>query len=85
MKSGLYKLLKKTPARYLYHRIKALRGGASQSNEALILVGLADACPKTFVEFGFHPTEYKRVVSRCLAISVGQIVWRSRIQIGCGG
>jgi hypothetical protein len=58
MKSELYKLLKKTPARYLYHRIKALRGGASQSDEASILVGLARGCPKTFVEFGFHPTEY---------------------------
>ncbi len=58
MKSGLRRLLKKTPARYLYHRIKALRGGASQSDEAGILVGLARSCPKTFVEFGFHPTEY---------------------------
>jgi hypothetical protein len=64
MKSRLYKLLKKTPARYLYHRIKALRGGVSQSNEASILVGLACASPKTFVEFGFHPAEYN-----CIGLS----------------
>jgi hypothetical protein len=61
LKSGVYELLKRTPARYLYHRIKALRGGASQSDEADILVGLAKTCPKTFVEFGFHPTEYNCV------------------------
>jgi len=58
VKSGLYNLLKKSPARYLYHRIKALHGGAGQSDEADILVGLARACPQTFLEFGFHPTEY---------------------------
>jgi hypothetical protein len=58
MKSALFKLLKKTPARYLYHRVKALRGGAGQSDEATILVNIAAQCPKTFVEFGFHPTEY---------------------------
>lgn len=61
LKSGVYELLKKTPARYLYHRIKALRGGSSQSDEADILVRLANACPRTFVEFGFHPTEYNCV------------------------
>ena len=61
LKSGVYELLKKTPMRYLYHRLKALRGGSSQSDEADILVGLATACPKTFVEFGFHPTEYNCV------------------------
>jgi len=58
MKSGFYKLLKKTPARYLYHLIKAMRGGASQSDEAAILFNIARDCPKTFLEFGFHPTEY---------------------------
>ena len=58
MKAALYKLLKKTPARYLYHRMKALRGGAGQSDEAAILVNIARDCPKTFLEFGFHPTEY---------------------------
>jgi hypothetical protein len=60
-KSRVFELLKRTPARYLYHRIKALRGGASQSDEAEILIGLASSCPKTFVEFGFHPTEYNCV------------------------
>jgi hypothetical protein len=58
MRSSLHKLLKRTPARYWYHRIKALHGGGSQSDEAAILVGLARDCPKTFLEFGFHPTEY---------------------------
>jgi len=58
MKSAIYKLLKKTPVRYLYHRIKVLRDRASQSDEAEILVNIARDCPKTFLEFGFHPTEY---------------------------
>jgi hypothetical protein len=58
MLSRISAILRKTPARYLYHRVKALRGGSSQSDEARILVDLSRACPKTFVEFGFHPTEY---------------------------
>jgi hypothetical protein len=58
MPSRLHNLLRKTPVRYLYHRIKALRGGKSQSDEASILIGLARECPKSFVEFGFHPTQY---------------------------
>lgn len=58
MKSKLYELIKRTPARYLYHRLKAWRGGSSQSDESAILVRLGVDCPKTFVEFGFHPTEY---------------------------
>jgi len=58
VKTKLYQLLKKSPARYLYQRIKALRGGAGQSDEAEILAGLAVDCPKTFIEFGFHPTQY---------------------------
>jgi hypothetical protein len=61
MKSRVYDLLRRTPARYFYHRIKALRGAASQSNEADILIALANSCPKTFVEFGFHPSEYNCV------------------------
>jgi hypothetical protein len=56
---GLRTLLKNTPARYLYHRMKSLVGGAhSQSDEAEVLARLAREAPKTFVEFGFHPTEY---------------------------
>jgi len=54
----LRNLAKRTPARYLYHRLKAAIGGASQSDESALLVGLTRGCPKTFVEFGFHPTEY---------------------------
>jgi hypothetical protein len=64
MMSRIASLLRKTPARYLYHRIKALRGGDSQFDEARILVELAQTCPKTFVEFGFHPTEYN-----CIALT----------------
>jgi len=58
MKSALYRFLRKTPLRYWYHRVKTLRGGAGQSDEADILVNIARDCPKTFLEFGFHPTEY---------------------------
>jgi hypothetical protein len=56
--TGLRNLAKRTPARYLYHRLKAAIGGKSQSDESAILVRLTHDCPKTFVEFGFHPTEY---------------------------
>jgi hypothetical protein len=38
--------------------MKAMRGGAGQSDEATILADIAGDCPKTFLEFGFHPTEY---------------------------
>ena len=58
MRSQIYELLKKTPARYLYQRLKALNSGAAQSDEADVLVRLAVGCPNTFVEFGFHPTQY---------------------------
>jgi hypothetical protein len=58
VRSKLYELIKRTPARYLYHRFKAWRGGSSQSDESEILLRLAADCPRTFVEFGFHPTEY---------------------------
>jgi hypothetical protein len=58
MRAKLYGLLRRSPLRYIYHRIKAMSGGAGQSDESDILVRLACACPKTFVEFGFHPTEY---------------------------
>jgi hypothetical protein len=58
MKSRISQFLKRTPARYLYQRIKALRAGTGQSDEADILLRLAVDCPKTFIEFGFHPTQY---------------------------
>ena len=58
MQSRLLALLKRTPARYFYHRLKAMRGGAPQSDESVLLASLAVDCPRTFVEFGFHPSEY---------------------------
>lgn len=58
MLTAVQELAKRTPARYLYHWLKAAIGGKSQSDESAILVSLACDCPKTFVEFGFHPTEY---------------------------
>jgi hypothetical protein len=55
----LRKAMRRTPARYLYHRLRAALGGAPQSDESQILARLAGpSCPRTFVEFGFHPTEY---------------------------
>jgi hypothetical protein len=60
----LRKLLRATPLRYAYHRLKAFTGGSAQSNEASILSKLAVDCPKTFVEFGFHPTEYNCIALR---------------------
>lgn len=56
--SPLVNLLRRTPLRTLYHRIRLLRGARSQSDESEILRGLAAGSPRTFVEFGFHPTEY---------------------------
>jgi len=59
--STALQLLRKTPARYLYNRLKMLRRRGGQSDEAAILKRLAVSCPTTFVEFGFHPTEYNCV------------------------
>lgn len=50
--------LRASPARYYYHLAKAKFGGRPQSDESRILARIAVHCPKTFVEFGFHPTEY---------------------------
>ncbi len=58
MPSRIHRLLRRTPGRYLYHRLKTLRGTGGQSDEATIIERMAVDCPKTFVEFGFHPTEY---------------------------
>ncbi|RUV00070.1 hypothetical protein EOB36_18160 [Mesorhizobium sp. M6A.T.Cr.TU.017.01.1.1] len=53
-----HSFLRSTPLRYYYHLLKARIGGAPQSDESAILARLAVNCPRTFVEFGFHPTEY---------------------------
>jgi len=58
MKMSLRTLLKKSPLRYAYNRIKLLLVNTSQSNEGLILKAITKNCPKTFIEFGFHPAQY---------------------------
>lgn len=45
------------PLRRLYYRAQMRRAG-SQSDEVKILDQLTTDAPKTFVEFGFHPTEF---------------------------
>jgi hypothetical protein len=50
--------LKRTPLWYAYYRLRTFFFAGSQSNESAILKSLAVNCPKTFVEFGFHPHEY---------------------------
>lgn len=54
----VHSFLRSTPLRYYYHLLKARIGGAPQSDESVILARLAVDCPRTFLEFGFHPTEY---------------------------
>jgi hypothetical protein len=56
--STALQLLRRTPARYLYNRLKMLRRRGGQSDEATILKRLASGCPRTFTEFGFHPAEF---------------------------
>ncbi|TIP25784.1 MAG: hypothetical protein E5X67_23275 [Mesorhizobium sp.] len=58
IQSRAHSFLRGTPLRYYYHLAKARLGGAPQSDESVILSRLAVNCPRTFVEFGFHPTEY---------------------------
>lgn len=58
VKSEILRLLERTPARYLCQRIKAMRAGPGQSDEAEILARLAVDCPRSFIECGFHPTPY---------------------------
>jgi hypothetical protein len=41
-----------------YRLARTLATRKSQSNEAEILVRLSEGVPKTFVEFGFHPSEF---------------------------
>lgn len=44
--------------KFAYRLAKTLAGRKSQSNEAAILVELSRGVPSTFVEFGFHPSEF---------------------------
>lgn len=61
MVSAALRVLRRTPVRYLYNRLKMLRKRGGQSDEASILTRLAADCPRSFVEFGFHPTEFNCV------------------------
>jgi len=54
----LARMLRGTPARIVYHRLKASIGATAQSDEHMIIERLAADAPPTFVEFGFHPTEF---------------------------
>lgn len=54
----LHAFLRASPLRYYYHLIKGRIGGTPQSDESEILSRLVSQSPRTFVEFGFHPTEY---------------------------
>lgn len=64
IQSRAFSFLRSTPLRYYYHLLKARMGGAPQSDESTILSKLAVDCPRSFVEFGFHPTEYN-----CIALA----------------
>jgi hypothetical protein len=52
------RVLRATPVRAVFHRLKAMIGATAQSDEHEIMERLATAVPRTFVEFGFHPTEF---------------------------
>lgn len=44
--------------KFAYRLARALTKKGSQSDEAAILLKLSRGVPKTFVEFGFHPSEF---------------------------
>jgi hypothetical protein len=50
-----------TLLKFAYRLARTLASRRSQSNEAAILSTLSRGVPKTFVEFGFHPSEFNCV------------------------
>lgn len=58
--------LRNTPARLAYHWAKSKLWAGSQSDEAHIIASLAkqNATANTFIEFGFHPSEFNCVLLR---------------------
>jgi len=48
---------KSTLLRRLYYRTQLVRG-RSEADEVAIIARLTNGAPRTFVEFGFHPTEF---------------------------
>ncbi|WP_027150999.1 hypothetical protein [Mesorhizobium sp. WSM2561] len=55
---SVHSFLRATPLRYYYHLLKGRIASTPQSDEATILSRIIGQCPRTFLEFGFHPTEY---------------------------
>ncbi|MER8610752.1 hypothetical protein [Mesorhizobium sp. M1216] len=64
VQSRVHAFLRATPLRYCFHLAKAHLGGSPQSDESVILSRIVGQSPKTFLEFGFHPTEYN-----CIGLS----------------
>ena len=62
----LHRTLRKTPVRILYHWAKSCLRVSGQSDESDIILDLvaAESAPLTFVEFGFHPTEFNCIALR---------------------
>jgi hypothetical protein len=46
--------------RRLYYRMRTFRA-AAEADECAIIARLADGAPRTFIEFGFHPSEFNCV------------------------
>ncbi|MER8689055.1 MULTISPECIES: hypothetical protein [unclassified Mesorhizobium] len=62
--SRTHAFLRSSPLRYYFHLAKARLAGSPQSDESVILSQIVGQSPKTFLEFGFHPTEYN-----CIGLS----------------
>lgn len=58
VRSRMHASLRASPLRYYFHLAKARFGGSPQSDESAILSRIVGQSPRTFLEFGFHPTEY---------------------------
>ncbi|MER8784983.1 hypothetical protein NKI39_25160 [Mesorhizobium sp. M0664] len=64
VQSRMHAFLRSSPLRYYFHLAKARLAGSPQSDESVILSQIVGQSPKTFLEFGFHPTEYN-----CIGLS----------------
>ncbi|RWB31848.1 MAG: hypothetical protein EOQ41_12830 [Mesorhizobium sp.] len=64
VRSRTHAFLRATPLRYYFHLAKARLAASPQSDESVILSRIVGQSPKTFLEFGFHPTEYN-----CIGLS----------------
>lgn len=50
------------PLRRLYYRYRLARSATSQDDTHELIAALSKNSPKTFVEFGFHPTEFNCIL-----------------------